>query len=233
MRGLLIGIIFLSVFTGSCLAAGDATKCVVVIQGVYFKKFSGAWVKVKDSSREVDLLAEEPLLSFINFDRVPPGRYVNLKIVLSETFKVSGKDRNNMTKAGGEITVGGTAAKGRDLPGEINSLAVTAPTWNDQSKGEITEHLNLNFEDRDDTIEIYPRRIFDKPFHIKKASAVQIWMTMNLNQTIYFAFTNMIKKGVPKEKVMYFIPPNQIKELTVMVDSVSSIASGDDIEFNF
>ena len=225
--------IFLSDFSGSCLAAGDAVKCMATIQSIYFRKVSGAWIQVKDSSRQVDLLAEEPILSFINFNRVPPGKYVNVKIVLSETFKVTGKDGNNMTKAGGEITVAGTATHGTDLPGTINSLEVTAPTWNDQSEGEITEHLNLDYEDRNDSIEIFSRRNFDKPFHVKKGSAVHVWMIVSLNKTINFAFPNMIKKRVPRENVMYFIPPNQIDELSITVDAASSFASGEEIEFDF
>ena len=230
---LLIAAIFQPLFLVSCLAAGDATKCVATIKGVYFRKVTGEWVLVKDSSREADLLAEEPALSFINYNRVPSGKYVNVKIVLSETFKVTGKGGNNMTKQGGEITVAGTAIHGRDLPGTINSLEVTAPTWSDQAQGEIIEHLNLDFEDRNDFIEIFPRRNFEKPFRVKKGSAVHVWMTMSLNRTVYFAFTNMIKRKVPKENVMYFIPPDQIDELSITVDSASTFASGDEIEFNF
>lgn len=214
-------------------AAGDPTECKVTVKQVFLKTVSGSWVLVKKSEREADLMAEEPILSFINYDRVPPGKYVNFKIVLSETVKVSGRDGGNMTREGGEIIVGGTAAKASDLPGDIASLKTISPTWNDQKPGAIIEHLNLDFEDSNDTMEIYPKRNFQKPFIVKKGSAVHIWLTVNLNHTIYFAFPNSIQKGVPKVNSMYFIPPSTIDDVSLISDSVSKFASEAEVAFDF
>lgn len=223
----------LVIFCASSFAVGDATKCEVTVQAIFLKNISGDWIKIKDSSRQANLMVEEPLLSFINYDRVPPGKYVNFKVILSETFKISGKDGDNFTKAGGEITVGGTAIKASALPGTITALKVTSPVWNTEKEGEITEHLNLDFEDQNDTIEIYPRRNFQKPLLIKKGSAVHIWMTISLTRTIYFAFPNMIKRGVPKENVMYFLPPEGVDDVSMSVDAASRFASEDEVEIDF
>ena len=220
-------------FLSLSFAAGNAVKCVVMIKKVLNKKVSGEWVPVPDSAREADLLVEEPLLSFINTNKVPSGRYVNFKIILSETVKVTGKDGNNLTKEGGEITVGGTAVNSSELPGNITSFRVASRVWNIQELGLITEHLNLNYEDRNDTMEIYPRRNFQPSFVIRQGSSVTLWMTVNLDHTIYFAFPNSISKAVPKENVMYFIPPNEIDDVSLTVDAVSSLASGDEIAFDF
>lgn len=214
-------------------AAGDPLECKVLVKQVLLRTVSGDWVPVKNSEHEVDLKVEEPIISFINYDRVPPGKYVNFKIVLSETLKVSGKDDRNMTREGGEIIVGGAAAKASDLPGDITSLQTIKSTWNNQKEGEMIEHLNLDFEDRNETMEIYPKRNFQKPFLVKKGSAVHIWMTVTLGRTLYFAFPNSIRKGVPKENAMYFIPPTEIDDVSITSDSVSRFASGEEIAFDF
>ena len=229
---LVFGIAFLCA-ANDAFASGDASVCKVMIKKVLLKTPSGEWVPVKGSEREADLMAEEPILSFVNFDRVPPGRYVNFKVVLSETLKVAGRDGKNFTRIGGEILVGGTAVKASDLPGDITSLKIISSTWNDQRAGEIIEHLNLDYEDRDDTMEIYPKRNFQKPFLVKKGTAVHIWITVNLSHTLYFAFPNSIRKGLPKENVMYFMPPSQINDVGIAVGPVSSYASGDDVAFDF
>ena len=220
-------------FSNLSFAAGDAVKCVVTIKKVLLKKVSGDWIPVPDSAREADLSKEEPVLSFINYNKVPSGKYVNFKIVLSETVKVAGKDGKNLTKEGGEITVGGTAVSASELPGNITSFKVASPVWNTRDSGLITEHLNLDYEDRNDTMEIYPRRNFQPPFIVKQGSGVTLWMTMNLERTIYFAFPNSISKNVPKENVMYFIPPKEIEDVSITVDAVSSFASSDEIAFDF
>lgn len=216
-----------------CFASGDATHCIITVKKVWLKNVSGDWVSVDLPEHQVDLTQEEPIFSFVNYKKVPRGKYVNFKVVISETLKVSGKDGRNMTKAGGEITVGGTAATIADLPGDITSLAATSPTWNDKEEGLITEHLNLDFEDRNDTMEIYPRRDFNKPFVIKEGSGVHLWLTVSLSHTIYFMFPNAIRKNVPTQYVMYFIPPKEVDDMSIVVDSSTSFAPGDLVVWDF
>jgi hypothetical protein len=214
-------------------AAGETSSCKVTVKQVLLKTPSGNWVPIKGSEHETDLATEDPMLSLLNFDRVPPGKYVNFKLVVSETVKVTGRDGKNFTRAGGDIYMGGSAVNASGLPGDITALRVVSPTWNNELSGEMTERINLDYEDRDDIMEIYPKRNFLKPFIVKKGSAVHIWMTINLDQTMYFAFPNSIRKGVPRVNVMYFIPPSQIDDVSITVDSVSRYASTDEVAFDF
>ncbi|PIU40066.1 MAG: hypothetical protein COT00_03640 [Candidatus Omnitrophica bacterium CG07_land_8_20_14_0_80_50_8] len=231
--GLLL--IVAALFAGTDLgyASGDASRCIVTVKKVLLKNISGEWITVSTPEYEYSLLSDDVIFSCVNYKRVPRGKYVNFKLVLSEILKVSGRDGKNFTRGGGEITVGGTATKASKLPGEIKSFKVAAPTWSDSTEGLMIEHLNLDYEDTNDTMEIYPRRDFDRPFLIKEGSGIHLWMTINLNNTIYFMFPSSIRRGLPTENVMYFIPPKVIDDLTISVDAASRSAASDMIEWDF
>ena len=234
--GFLAAVLILSMLNNPCFAAGDPSHCFVTVKQVLLKKISGEWIPIPDAQKEVDLLEDDPIFSFINFkQRVPKGKYVNFKVILSETVKVSGNDGKNLTRTAGEITVGGTASKAFDLPGNIKSLKAASPTWTKDEKehGLITEHLNLDYEDSNDTMEVYPRRDFNKPFIIKEGSSVQIWLSINLTGTVIFMFPNALHRGVPTENVMYFIPPKDIDDMSINIGASTSFAPGDTIAFDF
>ena len=226
------GVVFLFA-TNPSFALGEPSECKVIVKKVLLKNISNDWVPVALPEHEADLLSEDSIVSFVNFDKIKPGKYVNIKVVLSETFKISGRIGNNFTRAGGEITVGGTAVRSSDLPGDITSIRIVSPTWDKQKEGEVIEHLNLDYEDTNDTMEIYPKRNFQKPFLVKKGTAIHIWVTVNLSHTLYFAFPNSIRKGLPAENVMYFIPPTLIDEVGIAAGPVSNYASGDEVAFDF
>ena len=69
-------------------AAGDPSACVVTIKSVQLQKESGEWITVIEPDRRVDLVNQEPTVSFFNNGRrVPPGNYNNFKIFLLRTIK--------------------------------------------------------------------------------------------------------------------------------------------------
>ena len=138
------------IFPSLCSAVGDASQCVMTVKKIELKNRAGDWIVLTDEEQPLDLFSQNPSITVVNKGRLAPGVYVNCKITLSEIFAVAGSDGPNMTREGGQITVGGTAAKAFDLPGEITSLNEVSPTWNTKSEGVMTEHLNLNYEDRDD-----------------------------------------------------------------------------------
>jgi len=70
------------------IAAIDPASCVVVIESIELKNSSGQWITVASPDHPVDVVAQEPGFSFFNNGKVPPGRYVNFRINLSERFKV-------------------------------------------------------------------------------------------------------------------------------------------------
>ena len=136
-----------------------------------------------------------------------------------------------MTKKGGEITVGGTALRTSELPGEISSLKEASPVWNNQSEGEITEHLNLNYEDRNNVMSIYSKRDFKRELPVKEGSSIKVILRVDLRRTINFVWANYFKT-FPSKDTLYFLPSNEVSELSVKVDAVTALATSD-IEWLF
>lgn len=61
-------------------AASGAPRAVT-IRGVYLKNDAGAWVKIIEPDRRVDLSVEEPVVSFFNNGgRIPAGAYKNFRV---------------------------------------------------------------------------------------------------------------------------------------------------------
>ncbi len=70
----------------------------MTIKSVQLKKSTGEWVTVIEPDHQVDLVNQEPMVSFLNNGRrVSPGTYINFKIILSETVKVKGVDGTSKT----------------------------------------------------------------------------------------------------------------------------------------
>ena len=214
-----------------CFAVGNASQCVITIKKIELKNTAGDWLVLTDKEQKLNLFSQDPAITVVNKGKIAPGTYINCRITLSETLSVAGSDGPNMTKEGGEITVGGTAARISELPGEISSLKEVSPAWNTQSEGLITEHLNLNYEDRDNVMSIYSKRDFNRQLAVKEGSTIRVILRIDLKKTIYFVWANYFK-GFPPKDTIYFLPPNEISELSVKVDAITALATGD-IEWTF
>lgn len=70
-------------------AVSDPTSCVITIKSVQLKSDKGQWITVIEPDHEVDIVKEEPGLSFFNRGRVPEGKYTNFKLTLLEAVKVT------------------------------------------------------------------------------------------------------------------------------------------------
>ena len=68
-----------------CRAMGPVSSCVVTIKSVELKNAAAQWVTVIRPDKQVDLMNQEAKITFFNNSgRVPPGRYLNFKIRLSD-----------------------------------------------------------------------------------------------------------------------------------------------------
>jgi len=219
--------------TWDAFAAGEATHYWVTVKKIEFRNLSGQWVTAMEPNKAIDLVDPESKFSFQNGGKIPPGDYEIFKITLSETFKVSGSDGEKKTKTGGEIVVGGTASKASDLPGEITSLQERSPTLSKDTEGEMTVHVNLDHEDRDDIIEIYGKRPFPKPLTIKANSKIVVALVFNLKETIHFAWKDSVAPGLPAADVIYFLPSRRVEDVSVKSDFRTAYTSSDDIEMVF
>ncbi len=75
-------------FSVNVQATDEPYKCVITIESVLLKKDSGEWITIIDPDHQVDLMHQDPTVSFFNNGRrVPPGKYSNFKILLSKTIK--------------------------------------------------------------------------------------------------------------------------------------------------
>lgn len=62
----------------------SAEPFFVTIQKVELKSAGGEWVTVMEPDKKVDLALDEPSVSFFNNGRVPPGKYVNVRVQLDQ-----------------------------------------------------------------------------------------------------------------------------------------------------
>jgi len=89
-------VFFLAFLTSGLVFSGVAfadspSECIITIKSVELKKSSGEWLTVIEPDHRVDLVSQEPVVSFFNNGRrVPPANYKNFKITLLRTIK--GKD---------------------------------------------------------------------------------------------------------------------------------------------
>ncbi len=215
----------------SAYAIGDATQCLVTVKKVLLKNLDGEWVLLLNEDRELNLAKEDSYIEVVNDKVIPTGAYTGCKIILSETLKVAGSDGPDMTKEGGEVWVEGVASKLSELPGEISMLRETTPTWNTEKAGLITVHLNLDFSDRDDIMEIFTKTSFPKPVKIREGSKIQIFLSIVPAKTIRYVWADFWEK-FPKHDTMYFLPPARVDELSVKVDGITALATND-IEWTF
>ena len=209
-------------------------KFVVTIESLMLKNSLGEWMSVVEPDKAVDLFSEQGKVSFFNQGRIPQGNYVNFRLVISETVKVSEADHfGNKTKAGGAEIVGGTARDNFELPGQITSFTEASPTWTDEEEGEITAVINFDNEDEDDIIEITRKNDFAEPFPIKKGTYVNVVLSMNLLGTCYQINPSAFKRGMPKKKAMLVFPPRFVSEVRFTVDQRTELLQADDVLIKF
>ena len=92
--GILISSAVLFGFISDTFAASAPSECVITIKSVQLKKDSGEWITVIEPDYQVDLVNQEPAVSFFNNGRrVPPGNYSNFKALLLRTIKVKDTKR--------------------------------------------------------------------------------------------------------------------------------------------
>jgi len=214
-------------------AAGDSTSFKVTVEKVYLKNSTGDWILAGEPKSTVDLAVEGPVFSMQNDGRVPPGEYLNAKVVLSETVRFSGTDGENKTKAGGKLRLGGTASKASDMGAlSVSRFEQASPTWTKETEGEMEQTIDLDFEDRDAVMEIYGRRNLRKVLKVTPKSTIQVLLGIEIKRRINFAWPNFFT-GIPSTEAMYWLPPKEVGELTLKIDASSAILTSEDVEWAF
>ena len=79
--------VVLSAFSAAAYASAPS-KCVITIESVLLENDRGQWITVVSPDHQVDIVGQDPFVSFINGGRVAAGSYVNFKIILSKRIKV-------------------------------------------------------------------------------------------------------------------------------------------------
>ncbi|HTL71393.1 MAG TPA: hypothetical protein VL404_08900 [Candidatus Eisenbacteria bacterium] len=217
-------------------AAGSA-KFAVTIEKVELKNAQSEWITIIRPDRLVDLINEEPVVSFFNNDgRIPAGRYVNFRVTLSETVRIAGRIKGaNCTRADGAAVLGGTAARVSDLPGEITSFKETSPTWREggpEDVGDVSLKLNLDHEDEDDVMTISCRADFETPVEVKKGDFIKVWFDVTAADAVRDALPGAFGPGVPARHAMYALPP-PVEELVLTVGETDHAVTGRDVVFDF
>lgn len=211
-------------FTIESFAVGDAATYKVTVQSVQLKNDAGTWITIATPNQEIDIAsaaAGAVAGSFMNDATVPPGNYVNFKIVLSETMTFSGSDGANFTRSGGDVTITGNDAAAASTatwsgfppnatPAEsVESHQLAGPA------GEVTVHLNLA-GDTDNYIEVYGRSDLTSPVSVTVSSAVSMYFDFDTQNTVIHQLM-----GLPALNVMFFTPPQAGTQFGITVDGTS------------
>ena len=229
----LFSVLLIAGYLSSPAFAGDPTFCETVLKKILLKNIGGEWVAIFEENQPLNLFSHEPLVEIKNDGKIPSGKYTNVKIVISETFTVSGSDSGNFTKEGGEAVLSGSAPRASKLPGEFIAFEERSPTWSQDSEGRMKIHLDLDYRDRDDVIEIYAQREIQDPLIVKEKSTLRVWCSMRLIDTLHFALPNTLGLNIPAGKAMYFLPPKTPGDISIRVDGVTQSFSGDNLVMEF
>jgi len=214
-------------------AAGrETTKYVITVVSIELKNVTGEWKTLIRPDKRIDLTEAETMFSLFNNGQIPPGNYINFRITLSETITFAGRDKNNLTRQGGELWLKGSASKASELPGEILEIQEIRSTWNEESIGDVIQHFNFDNGDADDVMTIYGKRDIVTPLEIKKGSFVKVWFDLDLEDAVLYAWPRAFG-ALPANKIMYTLPPSKVSELVITVGQREESVSPEAVVFEF
>lgn len=229
---------FFAHFVSDSFAAGNPDTYKVTVQSVQLKNDAGNWVTIATPNQEIDIAdagVGAVAGSFMNDAVIPPGNYVNFKIVLSETVKFSGSDgATNFTRSGGSITLTGGDANAASTATWVDPLPVTTQTEAVESHhiggpaGEVTVHLNLDAGDADDYMEVLGKADLTNPVVVTANSAVSMYFDFDTQGTVLHQAV-----GPPVDEIMIFTPPKEGTRFGITVDGTSLIITEADMRIDF
>ncbi|MDP1854177.1 MAG: DUF4382 domain-containing protein [Candidatus Omnitrophota bacterium] len=219
--------------------AGNADTYKITVQSIQLKSSAGNWVTIASPNREIDIASVNSgaiAASLASDVSVPVGTYVNFKIVVSEIIKFSGSDGVNYTKAGGAVTVTGTAASAASTATWPTAPPTTVVTMTENTeshtavlaqKGEITATMDMDAGDADNYMEIYRSNDLTTPITVNAGSTVSMFFDFDTQGTI-----NYINLGGLNE-IMFFTPPQSGTQFGITVDSVTTTINASDMRNDF
>lgn len=233
----LIAFLWLAVFSFFAVparAGGDPKSCMMTVLEVQIKKASGDWVTIFKGQKEVDVVSEEAGVMIDNHEGlIPEGLYENVKIILSETIRFTGRDNQNKTKPGGHLILSMTVSRAADIEqADFTNIEVLKPVWTDGEEGEVTQHINFDYADRDLQMEIFSSRAFLKKLKVKKGSVIRVGLNFDFTGQIRFAWPNFFV-GLETPEIVYLLPPKDVAELWMKVDGIMGVSTKETIEWTF
>lgn len=244
MRKLILSL-FALLFSASVFAAGTPTSYKVTVKAVQLKNSAGQWVTIAAPYQEVDIAsasAGQSVASLFSDTVIPAGIYVNFRVVLSETFRVSGTDTVYSTAAGGVLNVSSTdpsktgsttTAEWNFDPNNAGSVLGFASLLSSSqpvdcvkvagTPGEMTVNLNLS---NDADSDIFVQGVGD----LSIADAVEIKGDSEVTMSFSFDMNDSVLEIDPTpgavdsgDEVIAFLPPQEGTEFTITVDGVTEV----------
>lgn len=215
-------------------AKTETIQYYVKLKAVRFLNTDGQWITLRADWEAVNLLGDKPLLQIYNDKgQLPLGTYTNIKVIISETVLVSGYDGDNNTQNEGEYVYSASPARIEDLPGDFYEVKIIKPSCNDGGEiGLITVHFDLDSHDRDDFMEIYPRRGLKRYVEIKKKSLLRIYLRPRSRNQLHYAWAGSLGPDQPAEDIM-LLNPFVPEEMTVGVDAVTNSFDSDSLQMSY
>ncbi|MFC1589903.1 hypothetical protein ACFL42_00265 [Candidatus Omnitrophota bacterium] len=225
-----IGVLLLTLFAAvNCHAQGNAAVYRVTVQSIDLLKPDGTWENLGTPNQAIDIASANAgaVAGSLVSKPIPPGSYVNFRIILSNVIVFSGIDAvaaggPHYTSAGGTVALNGLAATANSTatwpanpPTGVVGLAegVETRTIVAAAQGTVTATLNLGiFGGRNDgTIHIQGATNLGTPVLVGPNSAVTMSFAFDVNNTVH----SSTPLGGDE---MFFIPPQTGTLFEITVD---------------
>lgn len=231
----------LSLSLESICYAGNAATYKMTVQQIQLMKSDGTWVTIGQPNQEIDIAsvnAGATAASLVSDDPVPPGQYVNFKLLISENMTFSGSDGAHYTVNGGDVTIRGAdanAASTEDwgVSGSPNvtftetteSHTATEPA--DVSQEEVTARLDLDAGDADDYIEVYLINNLGNPLNVTTDSVISMSFDFDTQGTV--SYINYLNAN----HIMFFNPPQEGTKFSITVDGTTTTLTESQMKIDF
>lgn len=214
-------------------ADGVPSHYVVTIEKIELKTEEGRWVTVIQPDKQVDLIESEARVAFFNNGRVPEGRYLNFRITLSDRVKVAGQDHASWIREGGEQVLGMSANVLSEFTGVFGTIRERSPVYTDdktQAGYSTFEYRPANGSDGEMTLT--GRRDFDS-MTVHADSFISVLFIFDFSGTVRFTEAGSFTRNTPARDTIVVMPPRQVQEVRVTVDTHTETLKNHDITLSF
>ncbi|MEI8345439.1 MAG: hypothetical protein WCG06_05135 [Candidatus Omnitrophota bacterium] len=200
-------------------ACSAAQQYKITLVRLELKNISGRWIKVFEPDTLVDLIDQKPALAFFNNGRIPPGRYVNFRLSISQTVRVSGRDGAHSTLAGGYTVVKTAAAdlsKAAPEQWRYEPLADSAGTQAEAQLMKVEFARLAQGSSAQSPIVLSAARDFEG-LTVENGTFIRLGFLLDFDGTICDASASDLARSTAQKPFLYALPPKSASDAVLTV----------------